>query len=316
MSSGMNALFPKVFVITLNWNGRDDTIECLASLQKLNYPNYKIVVVDNGSTDGSVPALKARYADVTIIENGRNLGYAAGFNAGLKYAYEQAADYFLILNNDTILDAEAVTALVDVAKEDEKIGFVSGKIYRYENPDTLQRAGGGIGDPMTLTGKYVGIGEVDCGQHDAVHDYEVIDDVFLLVRRDVYARVGGYDSSFFLYFEETDWCYRVRRAGFRIVYTPKAKIWHKGNFGEKGLLSPKRMYYMRRNEILFMRKNATPAQFRRYWPLALRRLLINEARLLRRGHVQHAAACIRGVVSGLLWLYRNRHVAGPTNPLQ
>ncbi len=104
--------FPKVFVITLNWNGKDDTMECVASLKKLNYPNYDIVIVDNGSTDGFVPALRARYLDVSIIENGRNLGYAEGFDAGLKYAYEHGADYFLILNNDTIIDPDTLAELV------------------------------------------------------------------------------------------------------------------------------------------------------------------------------------------------------------
>src|SRR4030067_705373 len=100
--------FPKVSIITLNWNGKDDTLECLASLKKVNYPNYDIVVVDNGSSDGSVPAFRAQYPDIAIIENGRNLGYAEGFDAGLKYAYEHGADYCMSINNDTIIAPDAL----------------------------------------------------------------------------------------------------------------------------------------------------------------------------------------------------------------
>ena len=306
MNNNTNGLFPKVFAITLNWNGKDDTIECLASLKTLNYPNYGIVVVDNGSTDGSVSALRAQYPDITIIENGRNLGYAEGFNVGLRYAYENGADYFLIMNNDTVIDPHALTELVKVAETRPDIGFVSGKVYWYNEPNRLQTAGK-LSSPDTLVGGHVASGEVDVGQVDEIREYDFVDDVFLLVRRAVYEEVGGYDPNFFLYYEETDWCARVRKAGFKIVYTPHAKIWHKGLIGEGNFThSPMRYYYLWRNKIVFMRRNASPTQFRRFLVWSLwQEPLVKAARSARHGEFQHAFAFLRAIGSGLLWLCRD-----------
>jgi len=133
--------FPRVFIITLNWNGKDDTLECLASLRKLDYPNYVIVVIDNGSIDGSVAAIRAQFPEVTIIENKENLGYAKGFNTGLQYGYEKGADYFLIPNNDTVVDSQTVSWLVKTAHGHDKIGFVTGKVYWYTKPETVLAQG-------------------------------------------------------------------------------------------------------------------------------------------------------------------------------
>lgn len=311
MNSNTNWPFPRVFVIALNWNGKDDTIECVASLKRLNYPNYEIVVVDNASTDGSVSALRAQYPDITIIENGQNLGYAEGFNTGLRYAYDNGADYFFILNNDTVIDSEALIELVRVAQEDEKIGFVSGKVYWHTKPDTFQTVGR-YNHSMILAGLHVGSGEVDHGQYDEAQDYDFIDDIFLLVRREVYETVGGYDPNFFLYYEETDWCARVRRAGFRIVYAPAAKIWHKGFIGNENItFSPKRIFYLQRNQIPFMWRNASREQFAIYLRHLLSKLPRRTAGSVKRGQFAEMFAYLKGTGSGMVWLWRNRHVTGP-----
>lgn len=298
--------FPKVFVITLNWNGKIDTLECIASVKNLNYQNYAIVLVDNGSSDGSVPAFRAHFPDITIIENRRNLGYGKGFGVGLKYAYECGADYFLILNNDTIIDPDALAELVKVAQQDERIGFVSGKVYWYKQRDVLQTAGR-ENHPLTLVGRHVGSGEVDHGQYDRIQDYDFVDDVFLLVRRQVYETVGGYDPTFFLYGEETDWCVRVRRAGFRIVYAPGAKIWHKGIIGSNNLppISPKRIFYLERYGIQFMRKNASREQWNAYLRHLLLRLPYMLLHYAKHGRFGAMLAHFKGVNYGLFWAFRH-----------
>ncbi len=302
----MNAVAPKVWAITLNWNGKEDTLACLASLQDLDYPNYEIVVVDNGSSDGSVAAIREAFPDVSIVENVDNLGYADGFNAGLQFAYDHGGDYFLILNNDTVVDPRALTELVGVAEQDETIGFVSGKVYWYDKPGTLQTAGR-YNDPMILAGGHVGGNEKDRGQYENVEDYDFVDDVYLLVRRAVYERVGGYDPNFFLYFEETDWCARVRRAGFRIVYAPKAKIWHKGNIGGASTtLSPERHYFLTRNQVIFVARNASRAHLRRYLLWSLRTEAVDAARYVKHGYLKHPLARLRGLGSGLWWWWKNR----------
>jgi len=304
MDSG-SVEYPRVSVVTLNWNSKDDTLECVASLKKLNYPAYDIIVVDNGSADGSVSALRASHPDITVIENGKNLGYGAGFDVGLAYAFAHGAEYCLILNNDTVIDPEALTELLKMALQDERIGFVSGKVYWYGKPNTLQTTGR-YNDPVMLIGPHVGTGEVDHGQYDQVRDYDFVDDVFLLVRRQVYEQVGGYDPLFFLYFEETDWCARVRRAGFRIVYTPGAKIWHKGTVGKSDVpLNPQRVYYLQRYEVPFMRRNATPTQ----WHAYLRRVLFGLPRRIL-GYAKHGRfatmfAYLRGLGAGMSWVWHS-----------
>jgi GT2 family glycosyltransferase len=298
--------FPKVYIITLNWNGKDDTLECLASLKKLDYPNYVIVVVDNGSIDGSASAIRAQFPEVTIIENRENLGYARGFNTGLQYAYEQGADYFLILNNDTIVDPQAVSELVKAAQGNEKIGFVTGKVYWYTKPEILQTVGK-YRDPKKIVGGLVlvGSGEIDHGQYEKEQEYDFVDDVFLLVNREVYETVGGYDSHFFLYYEETDWCARVRKAGYSILFTPKARIWHKGNVGGPSIPSPLRQYYFTRNEIIFLKRNSPAPKFAKIVRLYLWEHTDAILRLIKHGKFKHASAHLRGISAGLWCIWQD-----------
>ena len=299
----MNLLLPKVFAITLNWNRKDDTVECVDSLLKLNYPNYEIVVVDNGSTDGTVELLKEKFDNkITIIENKKNLGYADGFNSGIYYAFKKDAEYMLILNNDTKIDPDALIELVKVAENDSKIGFVSGKVYNYNDPNRIQTVGKGT-DPIKLVGPHVGAGEIDNGQYDEIKEYEFIDDVFLLVRKEVIEKVGGYDPNFFLYWEETDWCARVRKADFKIFYTPDAKIWHKGSMSSGGGTNPLNTYYMARNKYVFIKRNGTNQQFKRF-VLKLFFVDIPKTMITRlvKAKLSILFGYLKGNVSGIIWI--------------
>ena len=125
--------YSKVTIILLNWNGKEDTIECLESLKHITYPNYEILLVDNGSTDGSVECFRERYPGMEIIENGENLGFAEGNNVGIRRAMDEGADYVLLLNNDTVVDPEFLGELVKVGESDPKIGIVGPKICYYNN---------------------------------------------------------------------------------------------------------------------------------------------------------------------------------------
>jgi len=295
----------KVFIIILNWNGKEDTVECIESVKRLNYPNYEIIVVDNASIDGSVSLFKRKFSDITIIENEKNLGYAEGFNIGIKYAFERDADYFLILNNDTIIDKSALSELVKVAESDPDIGFVSGKVYFYDEPNRLQTVGK-KDHPISLVGFHIGRNEYDNGQYDYIKEYNFIDDVFLLVKKDVYQKVGGYDPNFFLYCEETDWCARVRRAGFKIIYSPKAKIWHKEHLSTGGGdFNTVVEYYSTRNMILFVKRNASLGRFFLYIFLLI---FINSPITIAR-HIKHRRynilfSYIKGLTSGICWLVK------------
>lgn len=295
---------PRVEIVTLNWNGKDNTLECLKSVKNLNYSNFHITVVDNASEDGSPEAIKELYPDVNVIVNRANLGYAEGFNTGLRYALKNGVDYILIMNNDAVIDQNALKSLVKTAQSDPMIGFVSGKVFHYNKPEVLQSVGIKW-DARKMEGWLIGNGEVDIGQFDRVEKREFVDDVFLLVRREVVEKVGGYDHNFFLYFEEADWNARVKKAGFKIMYTPMAKIWHKGMSSTGGRPNPKYFYFFTRNRFLFIRRNYKASSFYTFllkqfcWFIPLTSL-----RFLKHKEIKNLWGYLRGWLSGIQWWLR------------
>lgn len=243
---------PHVTIVILNWNGLSDTLACLESLQRLDYPDYEIVVVDNGSTDGSVPVIRERFPVVTMLENAENWGYAGGNNVGLRHAMAQGADYALLLNNDTVVDPAFLGILVNAAEAEPAVGIAGPTIYYYEQPDIIWSAGGAI-DWRRGSTRMVGLDERDEGQFGAEpRPVDFVTGCAMLVRRAVLERVGLLDERFFAYYEETEWCVRVRRAGYKIVHVPLARIWHKISPAAQAD-SPLVHYYMTRNRLLFLK---------------------------------------------------------------
>jgi len=214
-------MLPKVSVIILNWNGKDLTIECLNSLEKLKYMNYEVVVVDNGSTDGSQKAIKEKFPRVKLIENKENVGFAEGNNIGIR---NSDADYFLLLNNDTVVDPYMLDELVDVGESDPKIGILCPKIYLYDKKDVFWFAGGYLRTYGTL---HRGYNEKDVGQYDKVEDMVYASGCAFMIKKEVTEKIGLLDKEFFIYLEDVDYSLRAKENGFRVVYVPKAKMWHK-----------------------------------------------------------------------------------------
>jgi len=254
-------MHPKVSIIILNWNGLEDTIECLDSLKKIAYPDYDVVVVDNGSKGNDIEALKKRFGDyVQIIENDRNYGFAEGNNIGIRYALANLnPGYILLLNNDMVAAPDFLSELVEVAVRDAWIGIVGPKIYYYNQPNRLQSAGGRINWWIGET-SLIGVGEIDKGQFDHVNDVNWVIGGGLLIKRQVLERIGLLYQPYFAYFEEADWCTRCKKGGYRVVYVPSAKLWHKGA-ATTARIGGMRLYYMTRNRFLFMKRNATGLQF-------------------------------------------------------
>jgi hypothetical protein len=246
---------PFVAAIVLNWNGLKDTHECLKSLQGISYQNYRIVLVDNASTDGSVKILRKAYPDLTIIENEENLGFSEGNNVGIRYALSQGADYIWILNNDTVVDPLALTALIDVAGENTKIGILGSKIYYYDEPDTLWFAGGPM-DWHNLETPHVGINEKDYGQYDEIKEYDRVAGCSMMVTRELCDQIGLMDPAYFLYVEEIDWCLRAWANGFKVVYVPGSKVYHKVSKAVQLLQSREKVfsYYKNRNFLYLLKK--------------------------------------------------------------
>lgn len=245
-------MMPQVVIIILNWNGLADTLECLASLTRLDYPACEVVVVDNGSTDGSVEAIQKRFPALTLIENGKNLGYAEGNNVGLRYALAQAADYALLLNNDTEVAPDFLLQLVDAAEADSLIGIAGPTIYYHERPGVIWSAGGAIDWRRGKTWM-VGLNTPDVGQFGvAPREVDFVTGCALLVKRAVMEQAGLLDERFFAYYEEVEWCVRTRRLGFGIIHVPKARVRHKIPLDARDS-SPFVHYYVTRNRLLFLK---------------------------------------------------------------
>jgi GT2 family glycosyltransferase len=245
---------PSVHVIILNWNGLADTLACLESCRQLTYPNLRLLVVDNGSTDGSETALRARFPDVELLQTGANLGFAGGNNVGIRDALERGADWVLLLNNDTVVAPDFVDALVDTAATDARIGMLSSKIYYFEPPDVLWYASAHMNEWLGY-GRHRGEGQQDRGQFDVVEDTNRPTGCSLLVSRAVCERVGLLADEFFCYCEDLDWGLRTRRAGFRVVYAPGSKVWHKVSRSTGGARSGLSLYYYVRNLLLCLDRN-------------------------------------------------------------
>lgn len=261
---------PKVSIIILNWNGLEDTIECLESLKKITYPNYEVIVVDNGSKGNDAQVLQERFGDyIHLIRNEQNYGFAEGNNIGMRYALANSQlGYILLLNNDTVVAPEFLSEMVRVADNDRGIGITGSKIYYYNNPNQLQFVWGKVDfwrgrviqTPKVLSGKIKRL-EMDKGQYDHIAEADWVTGCCFLVRRSVLEDIGLLDESYFSYWEETDYCMRAKKAGSRIVYAPKAKVWHKLEQSVKKVTGFAR-YYMVRNRFRFMRKHATKWQHR------------------------------------------------------
>lgn len=236
---------PLVFIIIVNWNGRDITLDCLDSLSRISHRNTRTVVVDNASTDGSVDAIRSRFPAVVVLKMKSNLRFAGGTNAGIRYGLEHGAEMFLLLNNDTIVDPEFLSRMVNCMTSTTSIGMVGPKIYYHDNPTRIWFAGGRL-SMWTGTMKHVGIREIDSGQYDTRKQIEYTTGCCILTKREVVERVGMLDESYAMYTEDADWSVRVRRAGYTIMYEPKAKVWHKLSVSAGGHLS----FFKMRNKFV------------------------------------------------------------------
>lgn len=243
----------KIAVIVLNWNNGPDTLECLESLEKLDYPNYEVLLVDNGSTDGSLDQIRSRYPDLLIVENGENLGYAEGNNRGMAEALKRGADLLLLLNNDTVVAPNLLSELVKAAQNHPEAAVFGPKIFFYDDPATIWYAGGGV-DAKTGRCHHIGWGAAEGHKEEQETDY--VCGCALAVRREAVEKVGMLSPEYFLIWEEIDWCWRIRKAGYKCLFVPKARVWHKvsASFPE-GNRGPTWQYYYYRNKLLFHRRH-------------------------------------------------------------
>ncbi len=242
-----------VYLIILNWNAWKETVECVESCLKLTYTNCRILIVDNGSTDSSESILRERFPFVVIIQTGENLGFAGGNNVGIRYALRHGADYTWLLNNDTVVDSEALGELLKIAESDTKIGVVGSKIYYYNRPDILWFAGGRITRLAKLV-HHLGLNQADTQLHQENLDVDFITGCSILVRSATIQQVGLMREEYFLYGEDVDWNIRIKKAGWKIKWAASSKLWHKVSSGH-GEGNPFLNYYVVRNILQYVRLN-------------------------------------------------------------
>jgi GT2 family glycosyltransferase len=217
---------PRVSIIILNWNGLTDTIECLESLKKITYPNYDVIVIDNGSSGNDADVLKEKYTGyINLIRNKKNYGFAEGNNIGARYALEKLdPQYILLLNNDAIVEPQFMTELVKVAHSDNSIGIVGPKIYLFGTKiiDSAGSLFNNIGQCWSR-----GNLETDIGQYDKQEEVPMITACCCLIRREILEKTYLFDPYFFLYYEEFDLNIRTRGLGYKIIYMPSSIVHHK-----------------------------------------------------------------------------------------
>ena len=337
---------PRVSIIVLNWNGWRDTVECLESLYQIEYPNYDVIVLDNGSVDDSVRNLE-RYAEgkievksrfvkfnmnnkpigvvlpqmnetdgieskraeisasasnrkLILLRSGKNLGYAEGNNVGIRFALRAFdSDFVLLLNNDVVVAPDFLDQMISAAKALPDGGIFSPKIYLYDQPERIQSTWNRIQLARGST-FLAGEGEIDRGQFDEIAETDYSPGVCFLMRRVTIDRVGLFDSKFFCYWEEADYCFRARRAGIRSIYVPKARIWHKvsqSSNKDDGFV----LYYLTRNRFWFTKWNAQPRQYScfilYFFTVELWKSFLTL--IARRGSVHALKSYLRGVIDGV-----------------
>lgn len=217
---------PLVISVVVNWNLRKDLGECLDSLQRVDYPAHRIIVVDNGSTDDSAAFVATYYPNVDLIVLPHNLGYAAGLNAGILRALEQGASYVFLLNNDTLVKENTVSRLIEVLESNPEVGIASPKILLYYNQNKIFSLGDRIYPLLPLPVGF-GYGWRDSARYQKIMGFDYVTGCAMMVRAEIFHKVGGFETSYFMYYEDADFCRRVRDYGYRIVCVGDAIVYHK-----------------------------------------------------------------------------------------
>jgi hypothetical protein len=254
---------PKVSIIILNWNGLQDTLECLESLEKITYNNFEIIVVDNGSTQGEVGEIQRKFPQVRIIRNTKNEGFCRGNNIGAKLALENNPDYLLFLNNDTIVKENFLEELIHFMEVNPEVGIAGPLILYYQEPEYVYSCGGKFNSWFCLSKDYHFVNK------KPQKNLNFISGCAFLIKSSLIKQIGLWDEDFFTYWDETDYCLRAKRAGFDVACVPSSVICHK--VARTNIyLSKKYIYFMVRNNLLLAKKHAKWYQ----WPLILTNFLV------------------------------------------
>jgi len=285
---------PTIWSIIINWKCAEETCACLASLTPTVDP-ATVIVIDNGSADGSVETIRERFPAITLITQASNLGYAKAANIGIAHALTGGAEGVLLLNNDTTVAPDTLVRLAEQLARSDRIGALSAKIFLTEQPGRLWSVGGVYRDHNVID---LGSGELDQGQYDHAQLDVVYGCAMLLSARMLYV-VGGFDERFFMYYEDVDLCLRARAAGYDVALAPDAHVWHLGSRSTSAKPSLK-LYYEGRSRQLFYSKHLSGPARQRFYRSEFRYIISLTLQRLRAGNLPGALAYVRGCLAALV----------------
>lgn len=315
----------RVCIIILNYQGWEDTLECLESVYQINYPHYDIILVDNASPDesitrirqfceeglknGPIPLREYQVKDhhveipekisdgLFLLNCDKNYGFAEGNNIGISFALEHLKpDYLLFLNNDTVVDPAFLDLLVDQGDKNPKIGLLGPTVYDYNHPRRISVYGGYINLYTGVT-SYPHRDEVETGQIPLLSELDYISGCCLLIKKGVLAEIGLFNPAYFLYYEDTELCFRAWRKGYQVVHVGKARVWHKVS---PLSISPTGIFYLTRNRFWFLREYSNYPQFIFFLVFFFAVLFsFHTLRYLIRGDVSSIRSFYSGIEEGL-----------------
>lgn len=242
----------KIIVIILNWNRAHDTCQCVHSLQRSDYQPLEILVVDNGSSIEEYTVLQTALPTIPILRSEINLGFAGGNNLGLRYAVEHNADYALMVNNDTIVATDMIRQMIDTAETHPQAGLIGPIIYYLNQPKEVWFAGYRFSHDIYILRRGLNL----LPPLNPVEEVDFVSGCAMLIRGSVLAKVGFLEEDYFMYYEDLDYCFRVKKAGFTILCVTGASMWHAVSASTGGADSPLKQYYQVKSSLIFYRQHS------------------------------------------------------------
>ncbi len=297
----MAVLLPKVAVLILNWNDARNTLETLESVRGLRHENFEVFLVDNGSTDGSPETIAKRFPDVHLVPSPENLGVAGGRNFGLEAIFRRSdPDYVLILDNDVILEPHLLEKLIEAVEGNPDVGIAGPVIYYSSDPERVWSAGVTIVF-HEVTAKKRGRNRLQRGEPKrGIERVDCISGCCMLIQRRVFETIGRFNPQYFMVANETEFCYRAAKRGFRSAVITHAKLWHKVSASTGGGYTPARAYFTGRSTILFLKEHGRPWHWVSSIAFAALSLPVAYLREWRRGNRRAVTMKVRGYRDGLL----------------
>lgn len=310
----------KVIVITLNYNQNEFTIKCVESILKSYYKDFYIVLVDNGSSLKNQEDLIARLPinknfECKIVKENR--GYVGGINYALEYAEKLNPDYVMIMNNDTIIDPNAIDEFVKTVKLYNNRAIITGKVYEYDEPNKIQDIGYIYANRRYLKIDRIGMNENDNQQYDNIEERDMIDDIFWLFPFDLYRTIKGYSNFFWFNSEQADFALRAKYKGYKLVYTPYAKLWHKGSVSIGGReMNPKLAFWTVQSSLILRYIHLRRRDFILYYLMKIESVLRTLIKsiyvyIIKRENIfDYALAKYKGLVYFNKWVFRKNENTG------